>query len=259
MPTAQLGDAQIYYEVHGSGYPLMIFAPGGLRSQLAFWRHSPSNPEAKPPWMDPMSVLSGTYRVVAMDQRNAGRSRAPVSGEHGWADFARDHTALADHLGIDRFHVMGGCIGASYCLKLCELAPDRITAAVLQNPIGHDPVNSNREVFANLVSGWAAEVKAQRPEIDDAAIARFGRAMFGGDFVFSVTRDFVRRCPVPLLVQPGDDPPHPAVAGEEVGQLAPNAEMMREWKGPAHLQAAIRRVSDFLARHTPQDGTRRAA
>ena len=45
MPVFKRPDAEIYYEVHGSGYPLLLFAPGGLRSQLAFWRHSPSNPQ----------------------------------------------------------------------------------------------------------------------------------------------------------------------------------------------------------------------
>jgi pimeloyl-ACP methyl ester carboxylesterase len=62
--------------------------------------------------MDPMADLADKYRVVALDQRNAGRSSAPISASHEWNTFARDHLALADHLEIDRFHVMGGCIGA---------------------------------------------------------------------------------------------------------------------------------------------------
>jgi len=78
MPILNIRDGEIYYEVHGSGFPLMVFAPGGLRSELAFWRHSPTNPSAPAPWMDPMAVLGKKYRVVAMDQRNAGRSRAPI-------------------------------------------------------------------------------------------------------------------------------------------------------------------------------------
>ena len=53
MATLTIRDGEIYYEVHGSGFPLMVFAPGGLRSELAFWRHSPSNPEAPAVWMDP--------------------------------------------------------------------------------------------------------------------------------------------------------------------------------------------------------------
>jgi hypothetical protein len=83
--------------------------------------------------------------------------------------------------------------------------------------------------------------------------------MFGGDFVFGVTREFVRGCHIPMLLQPSDDPPHPAYAADEVAKLAPNIEVIQQWKGPAHLQAAIRRVTDFLDRHTPPAPTRRAA
>jgi pimeloyl-ACP methyl ester carboxylesterase len=249
MPTLGVPDGEIYYEVHGTGYPLMIFAPGGLRSELRFWRHSPSNPSAPAVWMDPMAELAKKYRVVALDQRNAGRSRTRIDASDDWHVYAGDHLALADHLGIERFHVMGGCIGASFCLTLCELAPNRITSAVLQNPIGHA---DNRDVFQNLVQTWAKDIREQRPEVDERSLSRFGDNMFGGDFVFSVTREFVRQCPVLMLVMPGDDPPHPQVIGEEVAALAPNVEVLRQWKGPEHLQTAIECVTQFLERHTPR-------
>jgi len=249
MPILNIRDGEIYYEVHGSGFPLMIFAPGGLRSELAFWRHSPSNPSAPAVWMDPMVVLAKRYRVVAMDQRNAGRSRTRIDANDDWHIYAADHLALADHLGFDRFHVMGGCIGASYCLTLCELAPSRITSAVLQSPIGHA---DNRDVFSDSVQTWANGIRGQHPEIDEHTLSRFGDNMFGGDFVFSVSRHFVGQCKTPLLVMPGDDPPHPQVIGEEIIELAPNVEALRQWKGPEHLRTAIDRVSAFLERHTPQ-------
>jgi pimeloyl-ACP methyl ester carboxylesterase len=248
MPTLKVPDGEIYYELHRSGYPLMIFAPGGLRSELAFWRHSP-NAAAPAVWMDPIAVLGKKYRVVAMDQRNAGRSRTRIDATDDWHTYAGDHLALADHLGLDRFHVMGGCIGASFCLTLCELAPNRITAAVLQNPIGYA---DNRDVFHNLVQNWAKGIREKRPEIGEGTLNKFGGNMFGGDFVFSVTREFVRQCKTPLLVMPGDDPPHPKVIGEEIAELAPNVEVLREWKGLEHLQTAIDRVSQFLDRHTPR-------
>jgi alpha/beta hydrolase fold/GMC oxidoreductase len=178
----------------------------------------PSNPSAPAVWMDPMAVLGQKYRVVAMDQRNAGRSRTRINAIDDWRTYAGDHLALADHLGLDRFHVMGGCIGASFCLTLCELAPNRITAAVLQNPIGHA---DNRDVFYNLVQTWAKGIREERPEIDAGALDKFGDNMFGGDFVFSVTREFVRQCKTPLLVMHGDDPPHPKVIGEKIAELAP--------------------------------------
>jgi pimeloyl-ACP methyl ester carboxylesterase len=144
---------------------------------------------------------------------------------------------------------MGGCIGASFCLTLCELASSRISGAVLQNPIGHA---DNRDVFGNLVQTWTKGIREERPEIDERVLSRFGENMFGGDFVFSVSREFVRQCQIPMLVMPGDDPPHPTVIGEEIAELAPNAEVLRQWRGPEHLQTAIERVTQFLARHTPQ-------
>ena len=249
MPTLKIPDGELYYEVHGSGYPMMIFAPGGLRSELAFWRHSPSNPSVSAVWMDPMTVLGEKYRVIAMDQRNAGRSCTRIDASDDWHTYAGDHLALADRLGLHRFHVMGGCIGASFCLTLCELAPNRVSAAVLQNPIGHA---DNREVFRNLVQNWAEGIRKKRPEVDERILNRFGQNMFGGDFVFSVSREFVRLCTIPMLVMPGDDPPYPKVIGQEIAELAPNNEVLREWKGPDYLQSAIDRVTQFLDRHTLQ-------
>jgi pimeloyl-ACP methyl ester carboxylesterase len=83
MPVFTRPDAEIYYEVHGSGFPLLLFAPGGLRSQLDYWRQSPSNPGAAPPWMNPMADLTGRFTVVGMDQRNAGKSRGKVTASDG--------------------------------------------------------------------------------------------------------------------------------------------------------------------------------
>ena len=75
-----------------------------------------------------------------------------------------------------------------------------MTAAVLQNPIGHA---DNRDVFANLVQTWAKGIREQRPEIEERILKRFGDNMFGGDFVFSVSREFVQQCRTPLLFMPG--------------------------------------------------------
>ena len=246
MPVFTRPDAEIYYEVHGKGFPLLLFAAGGLRSQLAYWRHSPSDPNAAPPWMDPMTALADRFTVVGMDQRNAGASRGAVRATHGWYTFAGDHLALMDHLGFRRFAVMGGCIGGSYCLSLCELAPERIAAAVLQNPIGF---HENRDTWDDIVSGYAKTVLAHDPELTPEVVQKFGHNMFGGEFVFSVTREFVRHCAVPLFLQPGTDKPHPAVTSAEIEKLAPNVEVQREWRAPTHLAESIRRVGAFLGKH----------
>jgi hypothetical protein len=73
----------------------------------------------------------------------------------------------------------------------------------------------------------------------------------GGDCLFSVTREFVRRCRTPLLPQPATDKPHPAETSAEIGRLAPNLELQKDWRAPTHLAESIKRVTDFLTRHTP--------
>jgi pimeloyl-ACP methyl ester carboxylesterase len=248
MPVFTRPDAEIYYEVYGSGFPILLFAPGGLRSQLQYWRHSPANPDAAAPWMNPMEALVSRFTVVGMDQRNAGRSKGAVTETHGWHTFAGDHLALMDHLGFRRFHVMGGCIGGSYCYTLCELAPERIGAAVLQNPIG---LHDNRDTWDEAVSGFAKTMLARDPTLTPDVIQKFGHNMFGGDFVFSVSRRFVAKCATPCLLQPGTDKPHPAQTSAEIEKLAPNLEVQKDWRGPTYLQESIRRVGEFLAKHTP--------
>ncbi len=246
MPVFTRPDAEISYEVHGSGFPLLLFAPGGLKSQLQYWRFSPANPNAAAPWMDPMVALAGRFSVVGMDQRNAGNSRGAVTETHGWHTYASDHLALMDHLGFRRFAVMGGCIGGSYCLTLCEMAPERVAAAVLQNPIG---LHENRDTWADAVNGFVKTVTERDPSVTEDTIRKFGHNMFGGDFVFSVSRDFVRRCSVPLYLQPGTDKPHPAQTSAEIEKLAPNLEVQKDWRGPTFLDDSIRRVTDFLTKH----------
>jgi len=242
MPIFKRPDAELYYEVHGSGFPILLFAPGGLKSAVGFW----SLPNA--PWMDPRTALSDRYTVIAMDQRNAGQSVADVKADHGWHTFAADHFALMDHLGFGKFHVMGGCIGGSYCFEAIEHDASRIGAAVLQNPIG---LGDNRDVWDGSVKEYGETVRARDPSITAEAVESFGRNMFGGDFVFSVTRDFVKNCPTALFLQPGTDKPHPAATSIEIAALAPDIEVQQDWRGPTYLAESIRRVRAFLDRTTP--------
>lgn len=240
MPTFQRGDLAINYEEYGSGYPLLLIAPGGMRSIIDFWHRSP---------FDPTKELASSFRVIAMDQRNAGASRAPVSASDGWETYAADQLALLDHLGIGQCHIMGGCIGSSYCLGLIKAAPERVTAAVLQNPIGLGPDGIDR--FHNMFNDWAAEFRQQRPEVSETTLAAFRANMFTGDFVFSVSRDFVRSCLTPLLILAGNDPFHPTAVSREIAMLAPNAEIIMEWKTPEVVGAAVERVRAYLTDRLP--------
>ena len=80
MPTFKRNDIELYYEEHGKGFPILLIAPGGMRSAVSFWERTPWNPIAQ---------LSPTYRVIAMDQRNAGHSVAPIRATDSWHVYTR--------------------------------------------------------------------------------------------------------------------------------------------------------------------------
>jgi pimeloyl-ACP methyl ester carboxylesterase len=251
MPWFERDDVRIHYEVHGEGSPVLLFAPGGMRSSTAVW--------ARAPW-NPIAELQGSFRVIAVDQRNAGQSSAPVRADDGWHSYANDHVGLLDHLEIERCALLGGCIGSSFCLGLIEASPGRVSCAVLQNPIG---LYENREMFYAFFDDWAAELSKQQPSVpatsNGTAPALRGGAsiwssmrerMYGGDFTFNVSRDFVRRCPAPLLILEGSDPYHPTPISREIAALAPHADLIADWKEPARLPAVIDQIRGFLARHS---------
>ena len=199
--------------------------------------------------MDPREALADKYTVVAMDQRNAGKSVADVKPDHGWHTFAADHLALMDHLGFKQVPCHGRLHRRQLLLRGDRARPARIAAAVLQNPIG---LWENRDTWDAAVKGYSETVRGRDPSISEATIQSFGHNMFGAtDFVFSVTRDFVKNCRTPLFLQPGTDKPHPAKTSEEIAALAPNIEVQKDWKAPAHLQESIQRVHAFLEKNTP--------
>jgi pimeloyl-ACP methyl ester carboxylesterase len=239
MPTFEHGDVELHYEERGEGFPILLFAPGGMRSAAPFWTRSPWNP---------LEALSPHFRVIAMDQRNAGRSSGPVSGADGWATYTGDHLALLDGLGIDRCHLLGGCIGGPYCLGVMEAAPQRVAAAVLQQPIGSD---DNRQAFYDMFDGWADDLRESMPEVSDDDWTRFRSNMYDGDFVFNVSRDFVASCEIPMLVLMGDDLYHPSSTSREIARIASNAELIERWKEPEVVEHTVTKVIDFLQRHTP--------
>ena len=248
MPLLTRPDGEIHYQTHGEGFPVLLFAPGGLRSRMEMW---PAPTEGPPrSWVDWTKALPAAgFMAVAMDQRNAGQSRTDIQADHGWHTYAADHLALMDHLGFDKFHVLGGCIGGSFCLKAAQAAPKRVTAAVLQNPIGRHP--DHKAYFPDSHVEWSREQRAARPELSEEAIAGFGHNLWDHEFVFCVDRAFVREFPVPSFLLPGTDIPHPAATSAELAALLPGVEVLTDWRGPEYLDQQESRVVAFLRRHTP--------
>lgn len=233
-------DVRIHYTDTGTGFPVLSIAPGGMRSTMDKW--------AAMPW-NPLEALKGEYRIIAMDQRNAGDSRAPITADDGWPTYTGDQLALLDHLGVERCHVVGMCIGGPYSLALAMAAPERIASAVLLQPIGLD---DNRQAFVEMFDGWAAEIGADHPEADTEVFAAFRHGMYGGEFVFVASRDEIAAMETPLLVAMGDDLYHPQSVSREIAAAGRDVTFLERWKDDDVVAATDASIKAFLAANTPR-------
>lgn len=243
MPALDLPNGtHLHYHVEGAGPALLALAPGGLFSRRELWAiREDGRPRGS---VDPRQAFVDRFTVITVDQRNAGQSHAAITARDGWRDYAEDNLLLLDALGIERFHVLGACIGPSFALKIIDIAPARVLSAVLQQPIGR--AEGNAHLRSESFAKWAAALSEQGRELNPQALSALEHNLFSGDFVYSVSRAFVQACRTPLLVLPGDDARHPREVALELARLAPKATLFEGWQTAAG-QARYREVlEDFF-------------
>jgi pimeloyl-ACP methyl ester carboxylesterase len=255
MPFYEKGDVRIHYEEAGSGFPLLVIPGGGLNSTVAGLATHPFNP---------FDEFKDEFRVIAADLRNAkgGQSSGPLETDRPWDAYTDDHIGLMDHLGIRDFMVLGFCIGGPFIWNLLKRAGDRVIAAVPAQPSGYRPEMPDLS-YNNNMKGWGPELCARRPDITMAMVDAFLTNMYRAraDFVYTVSRDFVRNCQTPILVLPDDVPGHPYVVAMETVHLAPNAQVsLYPWKDTKDkIPLAVRHIRTFLRAHRPVAGARSMA
>src|ERR1700682_2417358 len=249
MAFYEKGAVRIHFEEAGSGFPLLLIPGGGLNSTISFFTSgAPFNA---------IEEFKGQYRCITADLRNAigGQSTRPPAADRPWGSYADDQLGLMDHLAIDKFMVMGFCIGGPFIWSLLKRAPNRIAAAVLAQPVGWRPEMRDPRYPGTFWKSWGPALIAKRPEITLETADQFVTKMFetNPDFVFTVTRDFVRNCQNPILVLPDEVPAHPYAVAMECAMLAPKAEVsIFPWKEPKErIPLAVRQIHSFLKAHRP--------
>lgn len=255
MPELTRPDgAVIHYEERGSGVAVLALAPGGIAGRIEAWAD-----EALDPW----AAFSKVYRVIAMDSRYGGGSRAPLA-PFSYEQALGDQLAVMDVLGVDRAHVIAAGFGCAHALRLLYDAPARVLSAALLEPVGLDGTNT-MDPFYNLFSETIRVARADglegvlaaamaNPDFDAnpaagpwaqrlhddpgfrGALQSLGRETYIAlvvDFrdgvwpwyqpCFAINDVALQRIRTPLLVAPGDDPLRPAGIAETICSRAPNA------------------------------------
>lgn len=282
MPSTVVDGIRTRYEVTGSGPAILMFSPGGFDSSLEAWRDTGIYRR-----LDLIGHLSRRYSCITFDRRESGRSGGRVE-RISWAHYVTQGLGLLDHLGVQRAHLMGGCVGCSTALALAVTRPERVASMVLYSPAGGVHYRRRQherfalhQAFARdhglagvveltrqhadgftkdpRVGPWAATLRADEDfaqayadrDLDSYLVMVDGlaRHMFDRDTVPGVEPEDLLGLSVPALIVPGQDTSHAPSAARYLQECLPDNDY---WDVPVEAQteeSAPARVLEFLDEH----------
>src|SRR5690606_10139941 len=246
--------------------PLLMFSPGGFDSTLESWRTVGIYRR-----LDLLEQLAARYTCITFDRRESGRSGGRVE-RLTWARYVAQAVGLLDHLGVERAHLMGGCVGCSTAAAMAVAHPERVRSMVLYSPAGGVKYRMKQldrfarhlafvqaEGLAGVVAlarateaGFAADPRVgpwnsvirADPAFAEAYAARdarrharvvngTARLMFDRDTVPGVEPEDLLCLATPALIVPGEDDSHAPSAARYLQECLPAAEY---WDAPVAEQ-----------------------
>jgi pimeloyl-ACP methyl ester carboxylesterase len=280
LPTVTIDGIATYYELTGSGPPLLMFSPGGFNATAENWRSQGIYRR-----LDLLDQLAEKYTCITFDRRESGRSGGRVE-RLGWAHYAAQGKGLLDHLQIRRAHLMGGCVGCSIAIAFAVAHPQAVSSMVLYSPaggaryrmtqharLGHHLAYVAEHGLAGVVAvaragdapftrdprvgPWGTLIRRD-PDFADAyarrdqgryaaLVAGMARVMFDRDTVPGAEPEELMLLDIPALVVPGQDDSHATSAAHYLRECLPRAEY---WDVPVSGQTARTapaRILEFLS------------
>jgi pimeloyl-ACP methyl ester carboxylesterase len=279
VPTAVADGITTRYEVAGSGPPLLMFSPGGFDSTLESWRTVGIYRR-----LSLLEHLTKSYTCITFDRRESGRSGGRIE-RLSWSHYVAQAIGLLDHLGIERAHLMGGCVGCSTAAAMGVAHPERVLSMVLFSPAGgvkyrmkqharftqhlsYAEAHGMEQVVALVqesdksfatdprVGPWNSVIRtdpafaAAYAQLD---VARYGlvvngtaRVMFDRDTVPGAEPEDLLRLDIPALIVPGQDESHAPSAARYLQECLPRVSY---WDVPVVEQTeetAPARILEFL-------------
>jgi pimeloyl-ACP methyl ester carboxylesterase len=277
MPAANVDGIDTYYEIYGSGTPILMCAPGGFDATIEKWRVASA-------WtgIDAIQTLAAQHTVVVYDRRECGRSSGRVE-RLGWASYTKQGKALLEHLKIDSAFVMGGCMGCSVALAFGVHYPEVTRGLILHWPVGGYRWKANSQArflrhyeFAKHkgLSGvieraqdkknfwldpeagpWAGLIAANESfakhfvsldlERYLGLIITSGRTLFDRDTATGAEPEEVMGVNAPALIIPGDDQSHATSGAHYLRELMANAIFWNVMPPAQTTQNVCERILEF--------------
>ncbi len=279
MATAIIDGITTRYEVRGTGVPLLMFSPGGFDATLDKW--TTLGVYARTKMLD---HLSRAYMCIVFDRRETGQSGGRVE-RVTWAHYVQQGYGLLEHLGIDRAHVLGGCMGCSPAVAFGVAHPEATRSLVLWWPVGGAKyrINGHARFAEHLAyvkqhgleqvvmlaqgsaksfgedprggpwvsvlrhdSEFAASYARQNVERYIELVAGMARTLFDRDTAPGAEPEDLLRLDTPSLIVPGHDATHATSAARYLEECLPKAQY---WDAPVADQTeetAPARLLEFL-------------
>jgi pimeloyl-ACP methyl ester carboxylesterase len=281
MATATLDGIETYYEVHGSGIPILMFAPGGFDATIDKWRVASA-------WtgINALEALAAEHSLVLYDRRECGQSGGRVERLR-WASYTNQGKALLSHLKFDSAWIMGGCMGCSVALAFGVHYPEATRGLLLHWPVGGYRWKANSQErflrhynFAkqNGLAGvvqrgrggksfwmdpeagpWATSIARDNVFADRSAgenlerylglIATTGRSLFDRDTAPGAEPEEVLGVHAPALIIPGDDPSHATSGAHYLRELLPKADFWSVMPPEQSTRKVCDRILEFCRKH----------
>jgi pimeloyl-ACP methyl ester carboxylesterase len=178
VAIAEVSGQRLYYEVHGEGEPLLC-VHGLACDTLA--------------WFPQLQAFPAAYRTIIFDNRDVGQS-SQSDGAYEIADMARDALALADHLELDRFHLLGISMGGAIGQELAIQAPDRVRTLTLAVTF---PAGGS---YARMVAEvWSARVRqiSREQHVDELMLLNHSEGFYENPEMVGFIRTAILNNPHP--------------------------------------------------------------
>ena len=268
MATAILDDIPTRYEIVGSGPPLLMFSPGGFDATLEKWSTQSIYAKVKP-----VDHLSRHFKCIVFDRRECGQSGGRFEAI-GWKHYVAQGKALLDYLGIERAHLMGGCMGCPIATTFAVSNPERVASMILWWPVGgarylkkaHERFTVH-EAFARIeglpavvalarsegktfgadprVGPWASLLRTDEAfaqtyvkcsdDYYETVVSKMGVNLFHSESAPGPESKELMRLDVPTLIVPGRDEAHATSAARFLEECIPGAQY---WDVPPDGQTA---------------------
>jgi pimeloyl-ACP methyl ester carboxylesterase len=282
VAEAVLDGIRTNYEIVGEGPALLMYAPGGFDGTIEKWRTAGVYARTRI-----LEHLAKHFRCIVFDRRECGRSGGRVETVT-WQHYARQGKLLLETLGIERAHLMGGCMGCSPVLAFSILHPESVASMVLYWPVGgakyrirgekrfaehlefaqqaglqgvlSHALKEGKPFSADAKGGpWASVLQRDaafaaayvRIEMESYAksVKAMGAALFERDTSPGAAPEDLFKVEVPALIVPGRDESHATSAARYLEECLPKVEYWDALPEAQTEASAPPRVIEFLQQH----------